>query len=234
MRAYEAIAPEDHLVHGFKGGRTEKLEQIESTEDMGRAEKRLADFTVERIAELAKGDKPFFIEHCFMKVHADNFPNPDLGPLSAARFAYKEAVAEVDLHVGEIMAALEAAGVLENTFVFLTSDNGPQMDAWPDAGHTPFRGAKGTTEGGVWVPGIAYWKGQISAGRESDDPFDLMDFFRTGMTVAGVPMDTPPDDRIDSIDQTSFLLEDDGQSRRECVFFWWGDTLDIHREYKCT
>ncbi len=236
MRAYEAIAPEDHLVHGFKGGRTEKLEQIESTEDMGRAEKRLADFTVERIAELAKGDKPFFIEHCFMKVHADNFPNPDLGPLSAARFAYKEAVAEVDLHVGEIMAALEAAGVLENTFVFLTSDNGPQMDAWPDAGHTPFRGAKGTTfEGGVRVPGIAYWKGQISAGRESDDPFDLMDLFRTGMTVAGVPMDTLPDDRyFDSIDQTSFLLEDDGQSRRECVFFWWGDTLMAvrMREYK--
>ena len=95
-------------------------------------------------------------------------------------------MAEVDLHVGDIVKALDEAGVLENTFVFFTSDNGPQMDAWPDAGYTPFRGAKGTTfEGGVRVPGIAYWKGMITPGRESDDVFDLMDLFNTSATLAG-------------------------------------------------
>ena len=236
LAAFEEVAPEDHLVHGFKGGRTDKLSRIESTEDMGRAEQVLADFTVQRIAELAKGDKPFFIEHCFMKVHCDNFPNPDLMPLSAARYAYKEAVAEVDLHIGAIMAALEEAGVLENTFVFLTSDNGPQMDGWPDAGYTPFRGAKGTTfEGGVRVPGIAYWKGMISPGRESDDLFDLMDLFGTALHIGGVSADSLPDDRYyDSIDQTSFLLMDGGRSRRECVFMWLGTSLMAvrMREYK--
>ena len=168
-QAFEAIKPDDHLQHGFKGGKTESLEQIKTTEDMGRADTVLADFTVKRIKELAKEDKPFFIEHCFMKVHCDNFPNPDHGPLSASKYYYKEAVAEVDMHVGAIVKALDDAGVLENTLVFFTSDNGPQMDGWPDAGYTPFRGAKGTTfEGGVRVPGIAYWKGMISPGRESD------------------------------------------------------------------
>jgi arylsulfatase A-like enzyme len=236
LRDFETVAPEDHLVHGFKGGRTEKLDRIESTEDMGRADAQLAAFTVKRIAELAKGDKPFFIEHCFMKVHCDNFPNPDLAPLSASRYPFKEAVAEVDLHVGTFVRALEEAGVLENTFVFLTSDNGPQMDGWPDAGYTPFRGAKGTTfEGGVRVPGIAYWKGMISPGRESDELFDLMDLFGTSLNIAGLSAETLPSEKYyDSIDQTSFLLTDDGRSKRECVYFWFGSTLMgvRMREYK--
>lgn len=234
--AFEGVKPNDHLIHGFKGGKTEEVSQVKTTDDMGRADKALVDFTISKIKEAAKGDKPFFIEHCFMKVHCDNFPNPDLGPLSAARYAYKEAVAEVDLHTGEIIKALDEAGVLENTFVFFTSDNGPQMDGWPDAGYTPFRGAKGTTfEGGVRVPGIAYWKGMISPGRESDDLFDLMDLFGTAINLAGVSTDKLPDDKFyDFIDQTSFLLADDGKSAREAVYFWWGSQLTAcrMREYK--
>ena len=233
---FEAIKPEDHLVHGFKGGRTEQVLQIKSTEDMGRADKKLADFTIEKIKEFAKSDKPFFIEHCFMKVHCDNFPNPDLGSLSAAKYFYKEGVAEVDLHVGDIVKSLKEAGILENTFVFFTSDNGPQMDGWPDAGYTPFRGAKGTTfEGGVRVPGIAYWKGMIASGRESDGLFDLMDLFGISLNLAGISTDKLESDKYyDFIDQTSFLLADDGESTREAVYFWWGSELMAirMREYK--
>lgn len=236
FRAFESIAPNNHLIHGFKGGKTTEVSKVKSTEDMGRADKVLADFTIAKIKELAKGNKPFFIEHCFMKVHCDNFPNPDLGPLSAARYAYKEGVAEVDLHTGAFIKALEEAGVLENTFVFFTSDNGPQMDGWPDAGYTPFRGAKGTTfEGGCRIPGIAYWKGMIAPGRESDDIFDLMDLFGTALNLAGVSTDVLPNDKFyDFIDQTSFLLHDEGQSRREAVYYWWGTTLTAcrMREYK--
>lgn len=236
LAAFEAIKPDDHLIHGFKGGRTEKVSQVKSTEDMGRADKVLADFTIAKIKEAAKGEKPFFIEHCFMKVHCDNFPNPDLAPLSAAKYFYKEAVAEVDLHVGEFIKALEEAGISENTFVFFTSDNGPQMDGWPDAGYTPFRGAKGTTfEGGPRIPGIAYWPGMISPGRQSDELFDLMDLFGVAMNLAGVTPEKLPDDRYyDFIDQTSFLLEDDAQSKREAIYYWWGTTLAACRmkEYK--
>ena len=224
------------LVHGFKGGRTREVSAIESTEDMGRADQVLADFTVARIKELAADEKPFFLEHCFMKVHCDNFAHPDHEGLSAAKYPYKDAVAEVDLHVGAIVQALDDAGVLENTLVFFTSDNGPQMDAWPDAGYTPFRGAKGTTfEGGVRVPGIAYWPGTISPGRASDDVFDLMDLFGTALNLAGLKSEQLPRDRYyDFVDQTSFLLHDEGRSLREAVYFWWGSTLMACRmhEYK--
>jgi arylsulfatase len=234
--AYKELGMGHSLVHGWKGGKTEEVSSIKSTEDMARADKGLADFTVAKIKELARSGKPFFLEHAFMKVHCDNFANPDLEGLSAAKYPYKDAVAEVDLHVGNIVKALEEAGVLENTLVFFTSDNGPQMDAWPDAGYTPFRGAKGTTfEGGVRVPGIAYWKGTIKPGRESDDVFDLMDLFGTSLKLAGVSTDKLPTDRYyDFVDQTSFLLADDGKSNREAVYFWWGTQLMACRmhEYK--
>lgn len=227
MAAFEGLGIGHHLVHGFKGGRTEKISSVESTEDMGRADQVLADFSIAKIKELATKDEPFFLEHCFMKVHCDNFANPDLAGLSTSKYPYKDAIVEVDLHIGALRAALEEAGVLENTLIFLTSDNGPQMDAWPDAGYTPFRGAKGTTfEGGVRVPGIAYWKGMIKPGRVSDDLFDLLDLFGTALTLAGVPIDNLADDRYyDFIDQTSFLLHDNGRSQREAVYFWWGAEL---------
>ena len=96
-------------------------------------------------------------------------------------------VVEVDAYIGEIVKALDDAGVLENTFIFITSDNGPQLDSWPDGGYTPFRGAKASAwEGGVRVPGIAYWKGTITPGRESDELFDLMDLFNTSLNLAGI------------------------------------------------
>jgi arylsulfatase A-like enzyme len=196
----------------------------------------LVDFSVEQIRKMAAQAKPFFMEHCFMKVHADNFPNSKLKGSSAAKYYYKEAVAEVDLHIGSIIRALTDAGVLDNTFIFVTSDNGPQMDSWPDSGYTPFRGAKGTTfEGGVRVPGIAYWKDMIHPGRQSDGLFDLMDLFGTALTLAGVSRDSLPSKQYyDFVDQTSFLLHDQGESNREAVYFWWGAELTAcrMREYK--
>ena len=80
---------------------------------------------------------------------------------------------EVDDIVGRLTKTLEETGQADNTFVFFTSDNGPEEDSYPDSGFTPFRSGKGTTwEGGVRVPGIAYWPGMIKPGRVSDGLFD--------------------------------------------------------------
>ncbi len=226
---------ESELIHGFKDGRTEEVSKVASTEDMAEADRLLKEFTLKKIPELAKADKPFFLEHAFMKVHADNFASKAFEGKSGSKYPYKDALVEVDAYIGEIVAALDKAGVLENTFIFLTSDNGPQMDAWPDAGYTPFRGSKSSTwEGGVRVPGIAYWKGVIAAGRESDELFDLMDLYNTCLRLGGALDELPTDRYVDGIDQTAFLLTDAGRSNRERVYMWTETDLMAMRmwEYK--
>lgn len=221
------------LVQAVKGGPVTEVEQIDSIEKMAEGDRMLKEFTVKKIKELASGTAPFFLEHCFMKVHADNFASKEFEGKSASKYPYKDDVVEVDAYIGQIVAALDQAGILDNTFIFVTSDNGPQLDSWPDAGYTPFRGAKGSAwEGGVRVPGIAYWRGVIKPGRESDELFDLMDLFNTSLDLAGARAKIPTDRYIDGIDQTSFLLSDSGQSNREKVFIWNEKDLMAMRMYE--
>lgn len=223
----------DGLYHGLKGGKTEQVQKVDSIEAMAEGDRLLKEFSVARIKELAQGNQPFFLEHSFMKVHADTFPSKAFEGKSASKYQYKDSVVEVDAYIGEIVKALDEAGVLDNTFVFVTSDNGPQLDSWPDAGYTPFRGAKASSwEGGVRVPGVAYWKGMINPGRQSDELFDLMDLFNTSLALAGAAGRIPTDRYIDGIDQTSFLLADNGHSRREKVFIWSEKQLMAMRMYE--
>ncbi|MCX7302707.1 MAG: arylsulfatase [Rhodobacterales bacterium] len=235
LGAYEELGNDINLIHGFSDGRTEVAIPTLGIEDMAEADLRLRDFTLQKIAELSQDDAPFFIEHAFMKVHTDNYPSAEFTGASASGFPYKDSLVEVDSIIGDIVDALDKAGELENTFIFVTSDNGPQMDMWPDSGFTPFHGAKGTTwEGGVRVPGIAYWPGMIAPGQVSDGLFDLMDLFNTSLSLAGALDKLPQDRFMDGVDQTSFLLADNGESLREHVYFWMNTTfmaLRMH-EYK--
>ncbi|MGP4842999.1 arylsulfatase [Marinobacter sp. 1Y8] len=222
------------MYYGIKGQGEKIFEKTTGIEQFAEADQKLARYTIDKIQELSQGDKPFFIAHNFMRVHADNHPSKEFRGKSASKYQYKDNVVEVDVLVGRIVDALDKAGELENTLIFFTSDNGPQMDTWPDSGFTPFRGGKASTwEGGVRVPGIAYWKGMIEP-RENTGLFDLMDLFSVAVHLAGAD-DALPDDRYyDGIDQTSFLVADDGESKREAVYIWSQTTQAAMRmrEYK--
>ncbi len=235
LAAYHGLGVSESLVYGKKGDKKDKVViETKSLEDIAEADQRTTEYAIKKIKELAKSGKPFFLEHGFMKVHTDNYPSKEFLGKSASKYPFKDALVEVDALTGRIMKALEDAGVAENTLVFLTSDNGPQMDMWPDSGYTPFRGAKATTwEGGVRVPGIAYWKGMIQP-RESAELFDLMDLFNTSINIAGANAKIPTDRYIDGIDQTSFLLADNGESKRENIYYWSEQNFMAvrFREYK--
>lgn len=221
------------MYYGRKGEGEKIVEKTTSIEQFAEADHILAEFTIGRIKELAKGDKPFFIAHNFMRVHADNHPSKEFKGKSASKYQYKDNMLEVDALTGRIVASLKEAGVAENTFVFITSDNGPQNDSWPDSGYTPFRGAKNTPwEGGVRVPGIAYWPGMIEAGQESAELFDLMDLFNTTVALAGASDTLPTDRYFDGIDQSPFLFVENGQSLREKVFIWAQYTPVAMRMYE--
>jgi arylsulfatase A-like enzyme len=180
-----------------------------------------AEKSIDFIRRAAKASKPFYLMHAFSKVHFFNKVTDAWKGKSKGWDVYHDSLAEVDDIVGRLIRTLKETKQEDNTFVFFLSDNGPEQDAWPDSGFTPFRGAKGTTwEGGMRVPAIAYWPGTIKAGRASGDMFDASDLFNTALTIAGLADKIPSDRYIDGIDQTSFLLPDNGQTAREALYYW--------------
>ena len=119
-------------------------------------------------------DKPFFLYYALQQPHVPRTPHKrfvgatDLG-------ARGDVIVEADWCIGELLKTLESEGLMENTLIILTSDNGPVLnDGYYDesdtrnGSHTPagvLRGGKYSLfEAGTRVPFISYWKGQIEAG----------------------------------------------------------------------
>lgn len=218
-----------YLVHASRNSKLENVKEI-TIPVLSELDELWADYSVRFIKNAAKSNKPFFLYHCTRAGHFDNYPNARWRGSSPAKHPYKDCLVEVDDILKRILEALQETGQLENTFIFVTSDNGPEMEIWPDSGYTPFRSSKGSTwEGGQRVPGIAYWKDMIAPGRESDGVFDQADLFATLLTLSGSKDSLPTDRYIDSIDQTSFLLADEGVSNRKFIYYWLQDQFSAVR-----
>lgn len=232
--AIEKFPFSKHLVKGKKGGELENVKLLDIP-GLANCDMDFKNYSVDFIKRQADSKKPFFLWHCFSKVHFDNYPAEGYAGRSPSKYPYKDGMVEVDDIVGEILQTLRDTSLAENTFVLFTSDNGVEEDTWPDAGYAPWRGSKGTSwEGGVRVPGIVWMPGTVRAGRASDGLFDLADFFNTSLALAGRKDLIPKDRYIDGIDQTSFFLADKGLSNRAVVYYWSDGRFHAirWREYK--
>lgn len=188
-----------------------------------------AEYSQKFIRSQAESKQPWFLYHATRGCHFDNYNNEGNRRQSYARTIYSDCTVEMDEILGRLVRTLYETGQAESTLVFFTSDNGPEDEIAPH-GHTPFRGGKGDTwEGGVRVPGIAWWPGMIDA-RQSDGLFDLADLYTTFTTLAGFDYAQPKDPRLASqlkerylygVDQSSFLLAKDGASNRRSVLNWY-------------
>src|SRR6266850_2904964 len=93
-----------------------------------------------------------------------------------------------DENVGQVLKAIDDAGIANNTIVVYTTDNGPHMNSWPDAAMTPFRSEKNTNwEGAFRVPARIRWPGRIKPGQISNEMVSGMDWFPTLLAAAGDP-----------------------------------------------
>lgn len=157
----------------------------------------IVDEAIEWLRSL-DGRRPFCLFVCFH--------NPHEPVASAPRFvdAYPEArkrgealyygnVTQMDYEFGRLIEALDAAGHAEDTFVFFTSDNGPETlnryaGAWRSHGSPgPLRGMKlSLYEGGYRVPGIVRYPGRARAGEVSAEPVCGLDVLPTLCALAGV------------------------------------------------
>ncbi|MBC9798099.1 sulfatase family protein [Sinomicrobium weinanense] len=156
----------------------------------------MADRFLEKAQSYVRGhkDSPFFLYYAMQQPHVPRTPHPrfagttGLGPRG-------DVIAEADWCIGEFLKTLEEEGVLENTLIVFTSDNGPVLndgyydDAVEKLGdHKPagrLRGGKYSLfEGGTRVPFITYWKGRISP-QVSDALVCQMDLLKSVSRLVG-------------------------------------------------
>jgi arylsulfatase A-like enzyme len=217
------------FVHAERGGETEDVEEV-TVPVLSLLDDKWADYSLDFIRRMGGEDppvddrgnrRPWFLYHCTRGAHFDNYPHERFLGSSPAKHPYKDTIIELDDIVGRLVAELEATGQLDDTLIFLSSDNGPEMETWPDAAYSPFRSAKGSTwEGGQRVPGIVVWPGMIDADRAVDGVFSQMDLFNTVLRLADAEDRIPSDRYIDGVDQSSFLLSASLESNRKYLYYW--------------
>lgn len=162
----------------------------------------LGDRAIAAINEYARAKQPFFISLHFNAPHwpweapGDEAESQRLTSLfhldGGSLDTYARMVMQMDVQVGRVLDALEAAGLSNTTMVVFTSDNGGERfsDTWP------FTGKKSELlEGGLRIPAIARWPGHIRAGSTTEQVAITMDWMPTLLAIAGTAPDSsyPPD-----------------------------------------
>ncbi|WP_428848443.1 arylsulfatase [Shewanella kaireitica] len=132
-----------------------------------------------------KSKKPFFVWWSGTRMHFRTHVKAELQG-SSGLSNYADGMIEHDNHVGQLLDTVDKLGIKDNTIVFYSTDNGPHMNTWPDAGTTPFRGEKNTNwEGAYRVPAMVSWPGNIEAGSVSNEIMHHMDWLPTFAAAAG-------------------------------------------------
>jgi arylsulfatase A-like enzyme len=150
-------------------------------------------------------DKPFFLYYALQQPHVPRTPHPrfvgstDLGPRG-------DVIVEADWCIGQLLGTLEEEGLLENTLIILSSDNGPVLnDGYYDEADTrvgdhtpagPLRGGKYSLfEAGTRVPFISYWKGTIDPA-VSDAVISQVDLFSSLASLIGSDLSGPDSESL--------------------------------------
>ncbi|PKF61133.1 arylsulfatase [Psychromonas sp. psych-6C06] len=172
------------VIHSFADGKIEDTGAL--------TKKRMETIDDETVAAAedfmersVKAKKPFFVWWSGTRMHFRTHVKPELQGSSKIS-NYADGMLEHDRHVGILLKKVDDLGIKDNTIVFYSTDNGPHMNSWPDAGTTPFRGEKNTNwEGAYRVPAMVRWPGKIKANSVSNDIMHHMDWLPTFVAAAG-------------------------------------------------
>lgn len=184
-------------------------------------------------------DKPFFCYYAAIQPHADMvapeqymeryrgkylpeaaYPEGHYATQPEAHAAFAAMVSVLDDYVGEITAELESLGLAENTLVIFTSDNGPHIEGGHDPKYFDSNGIqrgfkRDLYEGGIRVPMIASWPGQIKEGTLSAHVSAFWDFMPTMAELIGRPLAN----RVDGISMLPSLLGKPGQKQHDYLYW---------------
>ena len=187
-------------------------------------DEEMADHFLAKAQAYVKTHKqaPFFLYYAMQQPHVPRTPHPrfvgtsGLGPRG-------DVIVEADWAVGQFMKTLKEEGLLENTIVILSSDNGPVLnDGYYDdaeeklGNHDPKGGLRGGKyslfEGGTRVPFIVSYPGKIKS-KTSDALVSQIDILASLGKLVGVPAATP----VDSKDHLAVLLGESEKGRQDLI-----------------
>ncbi|KAM3609550.1 uncharacterized protein V6R79_016796 [Siganus canaliculatus] len=179
-------------------------------------ERAYSDFAVDFITTSVKNKQPFFLYYPSHHTHYPQYAGTGAAGKSL-RGPFGDALLELDNTIGNLMATLEKIGVINNTLVFFTSDNGPELMRMSRGGNAgPLRCGKGTTyEGGMREPAIAFWPGTIRPG-VTHEIASTLDILPTIANLAGAQL---PQVMLDGVDMTEILVKQ-GKSKRDTMIFY--------------
>lgn len=183
--------------------------------------------------------KPFFVwwngtrMHLRTHVKAEN-----RGKYGHGDSEYIDGMIEHDLTIGQFLKVLDDLGIANNTIVMYSTDNGPHVNSWPDAGTTHFRSEKNTNwEGAFRVPCMIRWPGVIKSGTISNEIISHNDWMPTFASIAGEPdlvaklmegykaNDKKYKVHLDGFDQSNYLKGKTPKSARNIFFYSDDDGL---------
>jgi arylsulfatase len=134
---------------------------------------------------------------------------------------------ELDYRTGEVLDAIKAAGIEDNTIVIWISDDGASPLTGPSASRGGSNGIWTAElgdgrEGSLRTPAMIKWPGKIKPSK-SNGMVSIHDFFTTLGSIIGA--DIPDDRAIDGVDQTDFFLGKQNHSNRESLLTFLGDEI---------
>jgi arylsulfatase len=223
------------VIHSFADGRIEDTGAL-TKKRMETVDDETSEAALRFIREATASGEPWFVWWNGTRMHFRTHVKPELRGISG-QDEYGDGMVEHDMHIGLFLDLLDELGIADNTLVFYSTDNGPHMNTWPDAGMTPFRGEKNTNwEGGWRVPAMVRWPGNIEAGRVSNEIMHHMDWLPTFLAVAGEPnikeklieggvqaIGREYNVHLDGYNSLPFLLGETDESPRHEVFYFSDD-----------
>jgi len=180
------------VLHTFANG--DGTQKIEDTGPLTKKRMETIDDdvtarSIEYIEKQHNEGTPFFVWINTTHMHFRTHAKPEsIGQAGRWLGPYADVMVDHDKNVGTILKKIDDLGIADNTIVIYTTDNGPHMNSWPDAGMTPFRSEKNSNwEGAYRVPAMVRWPGKIKAGSVSNEITAHLDWLPTLLAAAGNP-----------------------------------------------
>ena len=185
----ERYGPRGVIKSWANGDGTQRIEDTGplTRERMKTCDEEFRDATIDFMQRKSAEDAPFFVwfntTHMHFRTHTRE---EDIGRAGRWQSTYHDTMLYHDEIVGQVLDEIDRLGIAEDTIVMYSTDNGPHMNSWPDAGMTPFRNEKNSNwEGAYRVPCVVRWPGTFRSGEVLNGIVSHNDWFVTLLSAAG-------------------------------------------------